>query len=313
MASPTPDHYQQILDLCRPLPAVKTAVVHPVKANVLEAVADAVRENLIVPTLIGPRARIEAAAAEHGTDLAGCVVVDTEHSHAAAATAAQFAASGKVDAIMKGSLHTDELLSEIVKPEAGLRTARRISHAFLMSIPSYPKPFVITDAAVNILPDLMAKADIAQNAIDFWRVVFGADRKPRVGVLAAVETVNPRMQATVDAAALCKMADRGQITNAIVDGPLAFDNAISADAAREKGIVSPVAGNVDILLVPDIESGNMLAKQLVFLGGADAAGIVLGARVPVILTSRADGLRARLLSCALAVLMAQARQAGRVK
>ncbi|MCB1469807.1 MAG: bifunctional enoyl-CoA hydratase/phosphate acetyltransferase, partial [Rhizobiaceae bacterium] len=195
----------------------------------------------------------------------------------------------------------------------GLRTERRISHAFLMSIPSYPKPFIITDAAVNIVPDLADKADIVQNAVDLWRVVFGFDKRPKVGVLAAVETVNPKMIATIDAAALCKMADRAQITDAIIDGPLAFDNAISAASAKEKGIISPVAGDVDILLVPDIESGNMLAKQLIFLGGADSAGIVLGARVPIMLTSRADGLRARLLSCALAVLMAAARKAGQLK
>ncbi|WP_274629921.1 bifunctional enoyl-CoA hydratase/phosphate acetyltransferase [Arvimicrobium flavum] len=311
--SPTVDHYQQILGLCRPLPPVHTAVVHPVKVNVLTAIADAVAAKLITPTLVGPRERIVAAAAECGTDISGFELIDTEHSHAAAATAAELAAAGKVQAIMKGSLHTDELLGAIVAAASGLRTERRISHAFLMSIPTYPKPFIITDAAVNIVPDLPVKADITQNAVDLWRVVFGSDRKPKAGVLAAVETVNAKMQATLDAAALCKMADRGQIANAIVDGPLAFDNAISAAAALEKGIVSPVAGDVDILVVPDIESGNMLAKQLIFLGGADAAGIVLGARVPVILTSRADGLRARLLSCALATLMAEARRTGQLK
>ena len=308
-----PDQYQQILNLCRPLPPVTTAVVHPVKANVLEAVADAIEEELITPVLIGPAKKIMAAAAESRIDISDCEIIDVEHSHAAAAKAAELAAVGRVQTIMKGSLHTDELLGAIVRPDAGLRTERRISHAFLMSIPSYPKPFIITDAAVNIVPDLADKADIVQNAVDLWRVVFGFDKRPKVGVLAAVETVNPKMIATIDAAALCKMADRGQITDAIIDGPLAFDNAISAAAAKEKGIISPVAGDVDILLVPDIESGNMLAKQLIFLGGADSAGIVLGARVPIILTSRADGLRARLLSCALAVLVAAARQAGQLK
>src|SRR5690606_4084870 len=200
-----------------------------------------------------------------------------------------------------------------VKAGAGLRTERRISHCYLMSIASYPKPFMITDAAVNILPDLPVKVDIAQNAVDLWRVVFGEARLPKVAVLAAVETVNPKMQATLDAAALCKMADRGQIDGCLIDGPLAFDNAISAQAARDKGIVSDVAGDADILLVPDIEAGNLLAKQLTFLGGAEAAGVVLGARVPVVLTSRADNERTRLLSCALAVLLAEARTGGRIK
>ena len=309
MSKSTADHYQQILDLCDPLPPVATAVVHPVKANVLEAVADAVKENLIKPVLIGPRAKIVEAAKEAEVDISGFEIVDAEHSHAAAAKAAELAAAGTVQAIMKGSLHTDELLGAIVSATSGLRTERRISHSFLMSIPSYPKPFIITDAAVNIAPDLPVKADIVQNAVDLWRVVFGLDKKPRVGVLAAVETVNPKMQATLDAAALCKMADRGQITNAIIDGPLAFDNAISAEAAKEKGIVSPVSGEVDILLVPDIESGNMLAKQLIFLGKADSAGVVLGARVPIILTSRADSVRTRLASIALARIVAHAGKA----
>lgn len=310
---PTADHYNAILDLCRKLPPVPTAVVHPVKVNVIEAVADAVKQKLIAPVLVGPRARIEAAAREAGVAIGDFELIDTEHSHEAALRGADLASSGQVGAIMKGSLHTDELLGAVVRAASGLRTERRISHAFLMSIAAYPKPFIITDAAVNIEPDLAAKIDIVQNAVNLWRVVFGFDKVPKVGVLAAVETVNPKMPATLDAAALCKMADRGQITDALIDGPLAFDNAISADAAREKGIVSAVAGDADILLVPDIESGNMLAKQLVFLSGADAAGIVLGARVPIVLTSRADGPRCRLLSCALAVLMAQARRQGLVK
>lgn len=302
-----------ILNLCRALPPTRTAIVHPVKPNVIEAAEEAVRERLIVPVLIGPAARITEAAKEAAVDIAGWEIVDAEHSHAAAAKAAELAASHHVDAIMKGSLHTDELLGAIVRADAGLRTERRISHCYLMSTATYPKPFIITDAAVNILPELPVKADIVQNAVDLWRVVFGDDRLAKVAVLAAVETVNPKMQATLDAAALCKMADRGQIAQCLIDGPLAFDNAISVAAAREKGIVSDVAGDADILLVPDIEAGNMLAKQLTFLGGAEAAGIVLGARVPVILTSRADSERTRLLSAALAVLLADARAKGRIK
>ena len=214
------------------------------------------------------------------------------------------AGKGKVGAIMKGSLHSDELLGAILRPEAGLRTERRLSHAYVMSIASYSKPFIITDAAVNIAPDLSAKADIVQSAADLWRVLFGGAALPRVAVLAAVETVNPRMQATIDAASLCKMADRDQITDCVIDGPLAFDNAVSKDAAREKGIVSPVAGDADILLVRNIEAGNMLAKNLTFLANAEAAGIVLGARVPIILTSRADSPRSRLASCAVAAIYA---------
>ena len=262
--------------------------------------------------LVGPRERILAAAAESGIDISAWDLIDTEHSHEAAGRAAALAGAGDVAAIMKGSLHSDELLGAILAPEAGLRTERRLSHAYVMSIATYPKPFIITDAAVNIAPDLSAKADIVQNAADLWRVLFGLEKRPKVAVLAAVETVNPRMPATLDAAALCKMADRGQIRGCIIDGPLAFDNAVSKEAAHEKGIVSPVAGDADILVVPDIEAGNMLAKQLSFLGGAEAAGIVLGARVPVILTSRADNEQARLLSCAIAVLIAEARQSGAI-
>ncbi len=302
-----------ILDLCRNLPPTRTAIVHPVKPNVVAAADEAVRAGLVVPVLIGPAARITAAAKEAAVDIAGWEIVDTEHSHAAAAKAAELAAGRHVDAITKGSLHTDELLGAIIRADAGVRTERRISHCYLMSISTYPKPFIITDAAVNILPDLPAKADIVQNAVDLWRTVFGDGRPPKVAVLAAVETVNPKMQATLDAAALCKMADRRQITDCLIDGPLAFDNAISPAAARDKGIVSPVAGDADILLVPDIEAGNMLAKQLTFLGGAEAAGIVLGARVPVVLTSRADDERTRLLSAALASLIADARARGRLK
>ncbi|HEX4985766.1 MAG TPA: bifunctional enoyl-CoA hydratase/phosphate acetyltransferase [Burkholderiales bacterium] len=301
-----------IFERCRALAPVRTAIVHPVEPGVIEAAVEAMDEGLIVPVFVGPRTRIERAAGEACASIAGCEVIDTQHSHAAAARAAALAAARQVDAIMKGSLHSDELLGAVVHPDSGLRTERRISHAYLMSVSTYPTPFIITDAAVNIRPDLQEKADIVQNAVDLWHVIFG-DEPPKVAVLAAVETVNPKMQATLDAAALCKMADRGQIAGCVIDGPLALDNAISIEAAREKGIVSDVAGRADILVVPDIEAGNMLAKQLTFLGDARAAGIVLGARVPVILTSRADCKDTRLLSCALAVLLADARDKGRIK
>lgn len=309
----THDRYRAIMEACRGKGAVKTAVVDPVQGEVLQAVADAVKENLIVPVLIGPRAKILSAAKDANIDIAPWELIDIEDNLAAAAKGAELAASGKVEAIMKGSLHTDELLGAIVPSAAGLRTARRISHAYVMDVPGYPKPLIVTDAVVNIAPDLAAKADICQNAIDFFRALSRENRPPKLAILAAVETVNPKMQATVDAADLCKMAERGQITGGIIDGPLAFDNAISKQAAEEKGIVSEVAGDADILVVPEIEAGNMLAKQWTFLGHADAAGIVLGARVPIILTSRADSLRTRLLSCAMAVLLAAARREGRLK
>lgn len=303
-------HPSDLLDRCSALPPVHTAIVHPVSANVIAAASEAKASRLILPILIGPTSRIMAAADAAGVDIAGWQLIDAEHSHAAAALATRMAAQGHVEAIMKGSLHTDELLGAVVKSDAGLRTARRLSHAYVMTIASYPKPFIITDAAVNIAPDLTTKADIVQNAADLWRILFGSLEMPKIAVLAAVETVNPRMAATLDAAALCKMAERGQITGCLIDGPLAFDNAVSPEAAREKGIVSQVAGDADILVVPDIEAGNMLAKQLTFLGGAEAAGIVLGARVPIMLTSRADDERTRLLSCAIASLIAEARRMG---
>jgi phosphotransacetylase len=249
-----------------------------------------------------PRARIDEIAKQAGIALAGIERIDTEHSAASAATAVRLAREGNAAAVMKGSLHTDELLHAVLDRDNGLRTARRVSHAFLMDVPKYPRPLLITDAAVNIAPTLADKADILQNAIDLMhRLGYAA---PRVAILSAVETVNPAIASTIDAAALCKMVDRGQVTGAIVDGPLAFDNAVSPDAARIKGIDSPVAGRADVVLVPEIESGNMLYKQLVYLAGADAAGVVLGARVPIILTSRADSLRIRLASCALAVVLA---------
>ncbi|MCO5398877.1 bifunctional enoyl-CoA hydratase/phosphate acetyltransferase [Ralstonia soli] len=293
---------QRLLAHARSLGAVRTAVVHPCDALSLSAALDARADGLIVPRLVAPRARLEAVAAEAGLTLAGVEIDDVPHSHAAAARAAELAAQGEVEALMKGSLHTDELMSAVVRAEAGLRTKRRVSHCFLMQTPAYPRPFILTDAAVNIAPTLDDKADIVRNAIDLAHTIGVA--RPHVAILAAVETINPRMVATLDAAALCKMADRGQITGAVLDGPLAFDNAVSAAAARIKGIVSPVAGQADILVVPDLESGNMLAKQLEYLGGAISAGIVLGARVPIVLTSRADLRASRLASCAVAVLLA---------
>lgn len=308
------DHYDDVLSACRKLGRIKVAVVHPVKANAIESVLEAYNEGLIDPILIGPKNRILEACQSCEID-SNFKFIDTEHSHAAAAKAAELAAKGEVDAIMKGSLHTDELLGSIVSSSSGLRTERRISHTYIMNIPTYHKPLMISDAAINIAPTLGEKADITRNAIDLWRVLFGpyTDRKPKVAILSAVETVVSNMPSTLDAAALCKMADRGQIVGGLLDGPLAFDNAISSEAAKDKGIVSDVAGDADILIVPNIESGNALAKQLIFLGKADAAGIVLGARVPVILTSRADSTRTRIFSCAIAVGLSYARKEGKIK
>jgi len=293
---------QSLIERVRPLGAIRVAVVHPCDEASLGAALDARAAGLIDPILVAPRAKLEAIARKTGLDLAGVPIEDVEHSHAAAARAAALAAAGKVEALMKGSLHTDELMGAVVAADAGLRTARRISHCYLMHTPAYPRAFIITDAAINIAPSLEEKADIVRNAIDLAHIVGVAE--PRVAILAAVETVNGRMPATLDAAALCKMADRGQIAGAVLDGPLAFDNAISAAAARIKGIASPVAGVADILVVPDLESGNMLAKQLEYLGGAASAGIVMGARVPIVLTSRADSRQTRIASCAVAVLVA---------
>ena len=297
------DGVRRLLDAVRDLPAIRCAVVHPCDPTSLASALEARDAGLIVPVLVAPKARLEAIAATAGLDLTGIEIIDVPHSHAAADSAAALAKSGHVDALMKGSLHTDEFMSAILAADAGLRTARRVSHCYLMQTPAYPRPFIITDAAINIAPDLAAKADIVRNAIDLARII-GVE-EPRVAILAAVETVNAHMPATLDAAALCKMADRGQITGGILDGPLAMDNAISIAAARIKGIVSPVAGVADVLVVPDLESGNMLAKQLEFLGGAASAGIVLGARVPVILTSRADSTETRIASCAVALLVAR--------
>lgn len=308
------DHYKATLKKCCALGKIKVAVVHPVEANVIEAVAEAAEEGMIEPLLIGPEARIKAAIKESGIKAKNWKIIDTEHSHAAAAKAVELAVAGKVDALMKGSLHTDELLSAVVPSTSGLRTERRISHVYLMNVPTYHKPFMITDAAINIAPTLDEKADIVQNAIDAWHVLFNHKQgDPKVALLSAVETVTSHMPSTIDAAALCKMADRGQITGGELDGPLAFDNAISLDAVKEKHIVSRVAGDADILVVPNIEAGNALAKQLIYLSNADAAGIVLGARVPIILTSRADSKRTRLFSCGVAMALSAARKSGQIK
>lgn len=298
------DNYHLLMERCASLPAVVTAVVHPCDAPSLTAAIEAARNGLITPVLVGPEGKIRAAAAAAGTDLAPFRIVATPHSHAAAAEAVRLARAGEVAAIMKGSLHTDELMHEVTDGALGLRTGRRISHVYVMDIPRYPKPLMITDAAINIMPMLEDKRDICQNAIDL-AIALGVAR-PKVAILAAVETVEAKFPSTIDAAALCKMADRGQIRGGVIDGPLAFDNAIDAAAAAGKGITSRVAGDADILVVPDLEAGNMLAKQLTFLAGAEAAGIVLGARVPIILTSRADSVRTRLASCAVAVILASA-------
>ena len=283
-----------------PLP---TAVVHPVDGLSLTGAVEAARRGMIAPILIGPRARVEAAAQAAGLDIGGFQLIDVEHSHQAAARACELAASGQVAALMKGALHTDELLEAVVADRTGLRTDRRMSHVFVLDVPSYPRPLLVSDAALNIAPDLQTKRDIVQNAIDCAHAM--DIPLPRVAILSAVETVNPKMISTIDAAALCKMAERGQIVGGVVDGPLAFDNAISPESARTKGIQSAVAGCADILIVPDIEAGNMLAKQLFYLSNAQSAGIVMGARVPIILTSRSDPEASRLASCALAILVNQ--------
>jgi phosphate acetyltransferase len=281
------------------------AAVHPCSVEALEAVLEARDQGLIVPVLVGPVARISTIAQEHGLDIAGLEVVPTEHSHASAAAAVALIRGGSAAALMKGSLHSDELLHAVLDKTEGLRTERRLSHAFLLDVPLYPRPLMITDAVVNIYPTLADKRDIVQNAIDLAHAI--GMRAPRVAILSAVETVNPEIHSTLDAAALCKMADRGQITGAVLDGPLAFDNAVSEEAARIKQIRSDVAGRADILVVPDLEAGNMLVKQLTFLAGADSAGIVLGARAPIVFTSRADSVRNRLASVALGALMVHAR------
>jgi phosphate acetyltransferase len=299
--------YEQLLVRCRGKEPITTAVAHPCEASAIAAAIEAASLGLITPILVGPAAKIREIASKNAIDLGTARVVDVPHSHAAAARAVALVREGEAELLMKGSLHTDELLGAVVARETGLRTGRRISHVFLMDVPTYHKVLVVTDAAINIAPALEDKVDICQNAIDL-AVLLGVER-PKVAILAAVETVTSKMQATVDAACLCKMAERGQITNALLDGPLAFDNAISKEAAKTKGIRSEVAGDPDILLVPDLEAGNILAKQLSFLANADSAGLVLGARVPIILTSRADSVRSRIASCAVAMLAAHARRA----
>ncbi|WP_404711792.1 bifunctional enoyl-CoA hydratase/phosphate acetyltransferase [Sphingomonas sp. MMS24-J13] len=298
------DRYRKLIERSARGAAVATAVVHPCSAAAITAAVDGFEAGLIRPILVGPEARMRDAAREAGKDISAFRIVSAPHSHAAAETAVALIRAGEAQLLMKGSLHTDELMGAVVPRATGLRTERRISHVYIMDVPGHSSLMFITDAAINIEPTLDEKADIIRNAIDLAHVL--GIETPRVAILSAVETVNPEIRSTLDAAALCKMADRGQITGAILDGPLAFDNAVSEAAAREKGIVSPVAGKADILVVPNLEAGNMLAKQLIFLGGADAAGIVLGARVPIILTSRADSLRTRLASCAVAVSMVRA-------
>jgi phosphate acetyltransferase len=298
------EKYEALIAHCNALPAVATAVVYPCDEVSLRAAVDAARAGLIAPVLVGPVEQINALAASLQINLSSYRRVDTPHSRAAAARAVELVRAGEAHALMKGSLHTDGLLAEIVRPDTGIRTERRLSHVFIMDVPTYPKTLFITDAVVNIRPTLEQKAEILQNAIELAHAL--ARPMPKVAILSAVETINSKLPATIDAAALCKMAERGQITGAILDGPLAFDNAIDAEAARIKGIKSPVAGDADILLTPDLEAGNMLAKELSFLANADAAGVVLGARVPVILTSRADNERTRMASCAVAALYAHA-------
>jgi len=299
--------YHELLAASKDVPRVRTAVVHPVDAVSLQGAIEAAKEGLIVPVLVGPEAKIRKAAEQADLDLGGIELVPTEHSHAAAEMAVALARAGKVGALMKGALHTDELMRAVVAKDTGLRTGRRISHVFAMDVPSYPRPLFITDAAINVYPTLEDKRDIVQNAIDLARALGIA--APRVAILSALETVYPKIASTIEAAALCKMAERGQISGGIVDGPMAFDLAVSEAAARTKGFVSPVAGQADILLVPDLEAGNMLAKQLEYLADAQVAGIVLGARVPIMLTSRAGGSLARLASCALAALLIHHRSA----
>ncbi|MFI4868135.1 MAG: phosphate acetyltransferase [Steroidobacterales bacterium] len=301
------EKYDALIRACQTLAPMRTAVVHPCDDSSLAAALEAAAARLIEPILVGPRSRIAAVAAALHRDLNGWQIVDTPHSHASAEKAIQIVRAGQANALMKGSLHTDELMAEVVRKDSGIRTARRISHVFIMDVPTYPKPLFITDAAVNILPDLEDKADIVRNAIDLAHAL-GIER-PKVAILSAVETVTSKIPSTIDAAALCTRAARRQISGALLAGPLALDNAIDREAAAVKHITSAVAGDADILVVPDMEAGNLLAKELSFLANADAAGIVLGARVPIILTSRADNLRTRMASCAVAAIYAHAQAA----
>jgi phosphate acetyltransferase len=304
------EKYDRLIAAARALPKLRVAVAHPCDDASLGAAVEASALGLIEPILVGPPAKISATAAALGADLGAYRSVAAAHSHDAAARAVALVATGEAEALMKGSLHTDELMAAVVRPDSGLRTARRISHCFVMDVPEHATPLIVTDAAINIAPTLEEKRDITQNAIDLAHAL-GVETV-RVAIVSAVETVNPKVPSTLDAAALCKMADRDQITGAVLDGPLALDNAIDLGAARIKKIRSPVAGQANILVVPNLEAGNMLAKSLTFLAGADAAGIVLGARAPIILTSRADSRLTRLASCAVASLFAAAQRAARI-
>jgi phosphotransacetylase len=308
---PRHEAYRALLEKCKSLEPVVTAVAYPCETTALAGCIEAAEAGLIAPVLVGPRQKICEVAAEAGLNISPYPIEDVPDAHAAAAKTVELARAARAEALMKGSLHTDELMSAVVSSATGLRTSRRISHAFAMSVPSYPKPLLITDAAISIAPTLEEKRDICQNAIDLAHCLGCA--LPKVAILSAVETVTAKIPSTIDAAALCKMADRGQITGAILDGPLAMDNAISVIAAKTKGIASEVAGDADILVVPDLEAGNILAKLLTFLANADAAGLVLGARVPIILTSRADNVQARMASCGIALLVAHARRTGHVE
>lgn len=303
------EKYDRLIAAAQQKAPLVTAVVHPCDETSLKGALEAAEEGLIKPILVGPKGKIESVAKSFGLTLDGVELIDASHSHEAAATAVELVRTGKAELLMKGSLHTDELLGEVVKRDTGIRTGRRISHVFVMDVPGHPHTLFISDAAVNIAPDLAAKQDIIQNAIDLYAGL--GMGTPKVAILSAVETVTSSIPSTIEAAALCKMADRGQITGGVLDGPLAFDNAISPEAARIKGIKSPVAGQAQILIVPDLEAGNMLAKNLTFLSHADAAGVVLGARVPIILTSRADNVRTRLASCAVAMLLRHSQIANR--
>ena len=301
------DKFERLVQKAQQAPPISMAIAHPCNDVSLESAVEAARLKLVTPILVGPAERVRKVAADYRLDINDFELVDAAHSHEAAQKAVELVRCGRAEALMKGSLHTDELMSAVVAREAGLRTGRRISHCFILDVPGHDTPLIITDAAVNIAPSLEDKIDIVQNAIDLAHAL-GAP-EVRVAVLSAVETVNPHIPSTIEAAALCKMAERGQITGAVIDGPLALDNAISPEAAQVKQIASPVAGRANVLVVPDLEAGNMLAKSLSFLAGADAAGVVLGARVPIVLTSRADVLLTRLASCAVAVLVVAARRA----
>lgn len=311
MADPTtknsdPSKYDRLIAAAQQAPSAIMIVAHPCDENSLQGALEAAEKGLIVPVLVGPEARIRKVAEDNGLDLKAHEIVDVPHSHASAAKAVALIREGKGDLLMKGSLHTDELMREVTASATGLRTERRISHVFVMDVPGHADTLFITDAAINILPDLNVKRDIVQNAIDLW--VMAGLGEPRVAIVSAVETVATKIPSTIDAAALCKMAERGQITGGVLDGPLAFDNAINPEAAQIKGLTSPVAGRAQIIVVPDLEAGNMLAKNLIFLAHANSAGLVLGARVPIVLTSRADSVRSRLASCAVATLYAAAQR-----